>query len=414
MVALPADRPAATRRPARGRTARLLRHHPVTVVVTGPYVLLVVAPALVFDNPDTGFVLKLVLVAGVTVAATETLVRLATHRRGRRVVRAAPQGPADPRVFAVARVVAVVSIVADVVAAFAGRGTIAAQLAAEVTPSPVAGVAALFFGWKYLAVALLLYAVLRGQAQAGSFYRWAAGLIAAQLAVAALTAITAPVAAYLVVVAAAGTVAGVVRGTHVVAALAVLLLLWPGLFALRNDIRLAGGVPVDTTVTAHDRLRLDLQMARLEPYTVPADVGQPDLVQVVAYGLVPRVLAPDRSTISTGARINQYLGGSATSSYSFLSIGNVYFLDGLGGVIVFFGLWTALAVLLTSRVRGAPGPVRLSLFCFVVAGPLCWSSTYPDMMIAVLQYTVAALPVFFVLRATRAVAGQARHRAAPA
>ncbi|MDQ7908215.1 hypothetical protein RB614_27185 [Phytohabitans sp. ZYX-F-186] len=410
MVAIRADRPpAGPRRAAHRRMAWLLHRYPVTVVVTGPYLLLVVAPALAFDNPDAGFVLRLVLVAGVTVAVTETLLRLLTRGRERRV---GASGPEHPAALTVARVVAVVSVVADVVAALAGRGTLAAQVAVELPSSPVAALASLFFGWKYLAIALLLYSVLRGQARAASFYRWAAALIAAQLAVAALTAITAPVAAYLVVVVAAGTVAGVVRSAYVVVALAVLLLAWPALFALRNDIRIAGGVRVDTTVSAHDRLRLDLQMARLEPYSVPADVGQPGLVQVVVYGLVPRVLDPDRSALSTGARINQYLGGSARSSYSFLSVGNVYFLDGLAGVIVYFGLWSGLAVLLTYNIRGAPGPVRLSLFCFVVAGPLCWSSTYPDTMVAVLQYTVAAAPVFLVLRATRAAAGGTRQRAA--
>ncbi|MGC4794316.1 hypothetical protein ACLQ3H_09390 [Micromonospora saelicesensis] len=176
----------------------------------------------------------------------------------------------------------------------------------------------------------------------------------------------------------------------------VLLLAWPTLFAVRNDIRVEGGVSVADDVSAQDRMRLDLQLAHAAEYDVPVDVGQPGPSEFVRYGLVPRILDADRPTISTGALINQYLGGSATSSYSFLALGNVYFLVGWLGVPVYFAGWAALALLLL-RARGAPGPIRLSLFCFVLAGPLLWSSGYPDAMIAFLQHTVAALPVFVLL-----------------
>jgi hypothetical protein len=205
---------------------------------------------------------------------------------------------------------------------------------------------------------------------------------------------------YLTFVCSLGAVVGVIRARHVVIAMAVLFLAWPSLFALRNEIRQAGGVVVSHQVTAATRLRVDLQMSRLSRYEVPVDVGQPGIMEALRYGIVPRIVDRDRPPMATGAKINVFLGGSPTSAYSFLAIGNVYFLDGLAGVVIYYSVFSAAAVVLLRRWTSA-GPFSLCLLGFVIAGPLSWTSTYPDAAIGTLQSILAATPVFPFLHATR-------------
>jgi hypothetical protein len=368
------------------------------VFVVAPYGVLVVPAALFHKNPDTAFIVGLVLLAAVTVAVVETAARLLLRTRNdSRRIPSFSTAFDYPRSFAVARWVAVASIVADVSAAHFGRGTIFTQVTGEVAASPVAHAAALIAGWKYVAVALMLYAVVAGCIRVAAFYRWVCALIAAQLYIFSLTATSAQLMAYLTFVAATGAIAGVIRARYVVIAIAVLVLAWPALFTFRNELRTASGVPVASDISATERLRVDRQMSQLSEYDVPADVGQPGVSDLIRYGFVPRILDSGRPAISTGGKINQYLGGAATSSYTFLELGNVYFLSGPFGVIVFYAGWSAAAVLLRS---GRPGPPRTCLLCFVIAGPLAWSSMYPDSMIGTVQHAVSAVPVFVVLMAT--------------
>ena len=53
------------------------------------------------------------------------------------------------------------------------------------------------------------------------------------------------------------------------------------------------------------------------------------------------------------------------------------------------------------RIERILGPYGMCLFCFILAGPLAWSSTYPESMIGAGQNLVAAAPVFALLMATR-------------
>ncbi|MGC4783722.1 hypothetical protein OHQ88_16285 [Micromonospora zamorensis] len=373
----------------------VLRHYPISILVLAPYALLLVPMAVLYTNPQTMFILRLLGAALVGTLIVETTALTARPQRRWRPSVAAVNA-SHRYVYVVARLVTVISVAASITAAHAGQGTIFTQLDDAVATSPVARIAALSAGWSYLAFALLVASFLGGLASRSRVVCWIGLLVAGQVVTAALTGITSPLFGYLSFAAGAGAICGLFRVREVALLGAAILLAWPTLFALRNDIRTDGGVSVAYDVTAGDRLRLDLQLAHAADHDVPVDVGQPGPTEFVRYGLVPRILDPDRPAISTGALINQYLGGAATSSYSFLALGNLYFLVGWLGVPLYYAGWSALAVLLL-RARGAPGPIRLSLLCFVLAGPLLWSSGYPDAMIAFLQHMVAALPVFAVL-----------------
>ncbi|MET7879553.1 hypothetical protein ABZS52_21805 [Micromonospora profundi] len=310
-----------------GRVIWILRRYPVTILVLAPYVLLIVPMAVVYANPQTAFILRLLGAALAGTLLVEMIVGTARPRRRWRPGISAVNA-VHRHVYLVARAVAVVSVVASITAARAGQGSIFTQLVDEVATSPVARMAALPAGWSYLAFALLLASFLGGHASRVRVFCWIGFLVAGQAAAVALTGITSPLFGYLTFVAGAGAICGLLRVREVVVLGAVLLLVWPTIFALRNDIRVDGGVKVAHDVTAGDRLRFDLQLGHVAEYDVPVDVGQPGPTEFLRYGLVPRILDPDRPAISTGALINYYLGGSPTSSYSFLALGNVYFLVG--------------------------------------------------------------------------------------
>ncbi|TDB79765.1 hypothetical protein [Micromonospora sp. KC721] len=394
--------------PERGRPVLwIVRHYPVTVVVLAPYALLIVPLAVLHANPDTGFVLRLLGAALLGTVAVETAALALRRRRWRPGVGAV--NASYRHVYLAARIVAVVGVLASITGAQAGHGTIFTQLTADVAASPVTRVTSLAAGWSYLAFALLLASYLGGHAPRRRVLCWVGFLVAGQIVTVTATGITSPAFGYLSFLAAAGAVCGLLRAREVVVVGVVLLVAWPTLFTLRNELRVEGGVSVAADVTASDRLRLDLQLAEVAQHDAPVDVGQPGITDFARYGLVPRMLDPDRPPLSTGALINQYLGGSATSAYSFLALGNVYFIEGWSGVPLYYAGWAAVAVLLL-RARGTPGPVRLTLFCFVLAGPLLWSSSHPDSMIGFLQHTVSALPVLLLLRRTRV---KGRHAVGP-
>ncbi|MEV4389164.1 hypothetical protein AB0J68_26205 [Micromonospora sp. NPDC049580] len=372
----------------------------MTVVVLAPYALLILPTAVFYRNPETGFIVSLVGLAVLGSAAVETVGRLLGRpdprwREGFRRAHAR-----YPRLYPVAIVVTLTSIAANVLGAHLGRGTIVNQVAGDLADGPLAMVSTLFSGWTALGFALLVASHLSGRLSRVKLHGWLAVLVGAELYVALLTAVTAPLVALVFFMAATGALCGVFRLRYLVVCAVVLFLAWPAVFEHRNNIREDRGVAVDTTVTATDRLRLDSQLSVVAGFDVPVDLGQPGVTDYLRYGLVPRVLDPDRPVLSTGQRINLYIGGGSTSAYTFLLLGNIWFFDGPVGVVAVHAFWAAVAAMLL-RWRGPPGPVRLSIFCLVLFDPLLWSNTYPDSTISFLQHVVAALPVFVLLGLTR-------------
>ncbi|MER5455105.1 hypothetical protein ABT008_09985 [Micromonospora sp. NPDC002389] len=411
-VPAPAGRPT-TPHAARGRRRKLprltwlLQLFPVTTVVLAPYAVLIVPMAMFNDNPDVGFIVMLLALALPGCLAVEFAFLKRVGPRGEWQRGLAEANSGYPHLFTIARAVVLVSVTADLVAAWAGQGTIFTQVTGEVVSSPAAVVSSLFMGWRYLAFALLVASLLGGRASRLACLRWTLCLLGTQLVVAVATAMTEPMMAYLFFLMAVAAICGLLYSRFVVVAVLALFLLWPTVYAARNDLRADGGVRIDEAVTSADRLRLDLQVTQASEYDTPVDIERPGLPQVVRYGLVPRMLDPDRPALSTGARINEYMGGTSTSAYSFLALGTIYFLDGAWGVVLYFTGWAFVGVLLL-RAGGAPGPVRLAVFSFVVAAPLMWSKVYPESMISFVQFTVAALPVLLLVSLNRS-----RSRTAP-
>lgn len=376
---------------------RILQRYPTTCFMIVPYVVLIVPQAVLYGNPRTLFLLYLVMLGILGAGAIETLFlllrppyRLFSQRRA--------ANSRYTRILRVARPVAVVGLVADVISAAAGGGAIDTQVTGQAASSPLVPLMTPLGGWKYMALGLFVSAHLGGLMTKKSFYRWVALMMCAQVVVAVFTAITAPIVNFFSFVALACLVLGMVRVRLVLVFAVGLLLAWPTIFQVRNEIRESKGVAVSAEVTAQERLRFDEQVSNVASYEVPAKLT--DLIgpgDIIRYGLVPRVLDSSRPILSTGNVVSEYVGGARTNSYSFLPLGNLYFFAGPYGVVLFYGSW-ALALVLLLRTGEGPGPGRLMILSVAIAGPLSWTNSYPESLVGFLQSLVGMIPVMLAVR----------------
>ncbi|MEN0102302.1 MAG: hypothetical protein AAGC90_05190 [Curtobacterium sp.] len=384
---------AAVRRPALRFTT--------TLVVAAPYVLLILPMAVWNDTPGTDFIVRtagLALLGTVAVEGSLALIATAEVRSGRR---SAPRPEHTDRwdagrVATVARWVAVTAAVTNIVLVSLGGLTLTSQVN-SVLPTGVLTLLSPFLSWSYLALALVLAADQLGGMRRASSIRWSLMLVGSQVAVAFIRGITAGAATFTVVALTLALATRFVRARWIVATASLGIALWPVVFAVRNDLRRGDGIAVSDAVTASDRLRFDEQIVRAQQYGTGHDLGQPDLWAAVRYGLVPRFLDPERPAISSGNAINEFLGGSSFSSYTFLPVATTWFF--WGGVVVVLLYAVFAAVMVSLRPWDAIGrrPIALVLATLLLSGPLAWFSTPPDASIALLQAAVAASPVVLVL-----------------
>ncbi|WP_189082183.1 hypothetical protein [Mangrovihabitans endophyticus] len=361
-----------------------------------PYAFLILPMAAYYRNPRSEVVFLISLLAFLGAFSVELLFSILRSPLNGRCC--ATSNSRYPQIMKVVKIVAIVSVTADIISATFGGGTIATQVTGRLPTSPVVSLLTPLAGWKYVCFALLVSAWLGKRASSRQFYLWTALLLSGQIAVASITAITQPVLNFIGLVAVVGLLFGALQTRVVVVAAVAIAVAWPTIYALRNEVRENSGVSVDDDFSAVDRLRFDEQVSQVSVFAVPVEMpGSVGVDDILRYGLVPRVLDSARPALSSGNLINQYLGGTRTSSYNFLALGNVYFFHGSTGLLIFGAASSFLFVLLL-RSRGGPGPYRIVVITVVIAMPLGWTSTYPDSLVGAIQTLVASAPVLLVLR----------------
>lgn len=384
---------------------RFLRRFPVTTLVLMPYVLLILPEAIIFANPGTDFIVRILSLAVVPAFLTESILQ---HRK---------RGPAtridtarySRRLLTVAKAVALVGMATGPAHAGLGAGSVFAQTG-QLGPLPAAAAfLSPFAQWPIAGVALLVAAHLQKLSTRAQLFRWLALVVCSQIVESLLIGITAPLIGFVIFAVTLLLYTGVIDLRMAGAVALVVLIAWPSLFALRNEDRVSGGVAVSSSLGAFDRLRYDLQITRADGLGHTIEIETPGPADILRYGLVPRFLDPGRPESSTGARINVYLGGSATSSYSFLSATNLYVLDGPVATSLFYVMWAvALSILLRGGRRVTP--LRVMYLGFAVAGPLGWFTTYPDSSIGLIQGIVSTAPVALFVLASRIQPGTGASR----
>lgn len=384
-----------------------------------PYLVLILPQALWNENEHTGFifgVFAIAICASLFVEIFIDLIRASKRGHTRGAGDVAAEGARSrlneygPGLRRSAYFVSTVGAVVGVLSAAVGIGSIQSQVGLLVVSAPLSMATALVGGWPVIGVALLLAARLAGQITGRRFWLWIAAITFGQLIESYLTAITATLMAFATSLMMVLLLFGMIRIRSAIVAVIAVLLVWPLVYDIRNDARQSSGVSVSADVGAFDRLRLDQQVARAaEIQEVPLDLGQPGPAEMVRFGLIPRFLDPDRPTISTGIKINVYLGGSSTSGYSFLPVTTAYVLGGPLYVVFWYAFW-ALFLSITLRGGNRLTVTRIVLVALVLTGPLGWFSTFPDRTISVIQFFVSFLPILLFLTVERAL----RRRRLPA
>lgn len=382
----------------------------MTFAIVTPYLVLILPPALWYQNPSTGFIARVGAIAVAGSLVTEWLLGVLTPARGPVRSTVADYGRDLYRVglFAI-----LASALVGVLAAAAGVGSIQVQVGLATASRWLATANSLVGGWGIIGVGLLLAAYLAGTCSRAELLRALAVLVGGELVEAYLTALTAQLMALGTLLVTMALLLGLIRARVLVVVFLVALALWPAVFELRNEIRTAAGVAVDESVGAYDRLRFDEQIARADGLRVPLELGQPGIVDIVRYGVVPRALDPGRPQVSTGRLINVALGGGPTSAYSFLPVTTTYVLVGPAPLFAWYAGLALLVRLVWYEGRRLT-PARTVILTVLMAGPLGWFSTYPDQVIGAIQTLVAGIPLFVVLalvRSSRRPVGRAAQAA---
>ena len=246
------ERDSGMRSRGPGVLSRIVQSCPITSVVVAPYVVLVIPIGLIKGNPKLDFVVGLLTLAVLSSLAVELVfLRLRPPRMDRKC----PRNHARvANLFRIAKVVSAVSIVTDIAFAVLGGGTIFAQVRGGTQSSVLLQVAGLFDSWTVAGFALLVGSHIGGHITKGRFYRWVAALIGSQVAVATMTAITNPLIGIVIIVALFGAIFGLVGMRWVLLLGIIIILVWPTVFQIRNEIRSEGGVDVSARDSAYDQI----------------------------------------------------------------------------------------------------------------------------------------------------------------
>ena len=348
------------------------------------------------DNPGTDFIVQMwgIAVAGtLVVEASVALVVAAERRSGRIAPTASTPDPStrwEPqRVATIARTVTIISVVANLTSALLGASTLRSQVDG-VLPSGAASILTPFVSWAQVALALLVAARFLGGLSRVAVLPRIGVLLLAQIAVASILTITARAVSFLVPPVVLAFLTNLVPRAWIAGGIGVLAVLWPTVYAVRNQLRTAHGIDVDADVSASDRLRFDEQIVRAAQYGPGHDLGQPGLWDSLRYGLVPRVLDPGRAG---GVRQPD----QRVPRWSRLL--RVHVPPGRDRLVLLGHLHGGPALRRSRRRRdGAPTvahdratAVRRGPPHVMLGGPLAWFSTPPDTTIALLQTLVTIL-----------------------
>jgi hypothetical protein len=391
--------------PARSLPLRVARRFPTTFIVATPYVVLFLPLALWNDTPGTDFIITTgaaALAGTVAVETAVTAVSLADRRRCR-PSRGAGQQPQQQqrtqwrgdRVAVVARWVAVVSMIANLTSAVAGGG-LRATIDGAV-PSGIVSLTALFAAWGYVAVALLIAAHAIGGLTRATAVTWLVCLAGTQVVAALIVTVTATAATFVTSLVVLAYLTRLVPTSWLVAAGCFVAAAWPVVYEVRNLRRRASGIAVSDDLSAGDRLRFDEQIIQAQQYGPGHDLGQLDFWGTLRFGVVPRLLDPDRDVLSSGVLINQFMGGTSHSAFNFAPVATAWFFWGTLVVVLLYAAYAGIVAALRPWHGLSARPCALIVIALMMRGPLSWFGTPPDVIAGALQALVAALPVFIVL-----------------
>lgn len=371
------------------------RRFPVAVLLALEYLPLALVPALVRSTPALGLMVAVTAVALLSALTVEGLLSPLGMLGGRH--RELP--------FKTVVTIAVIGVIAGWMAALLGASSYETQIGTG-SRSPLAALFTPFQAWALIGSILLLYMGGRRLIARRTTLIIVGAIVGAELVRGVYLAILGPTVTFAFVV---GLVALLVRLLPVrwlLVGLALIVLIWPAVYTVRNNRRVASGVAVAqlTGGRANDRLFLDRSFAQIRLFSPPADLyGAPTLVELVRFGLLPRFLDPGRASLNTSSLLSVAVGGPPTSSATTTVVGNVYVIGGWG-VLVLYVAVLAFMMAVVMRWRGPWSLVMVGL----LAQNFVWiGSAYPDSIASFVQSLLMLAALAFVLRRTSSTTGSA-------
>lgn len=381
-----------------GRFTRFIRLYPVTASVIAPYALLIFPSAILNANPSLAFLFGVFLIATLTTFFVESFLPL-VHSDASPVHKPRRNYDHDSR-FIVRLAIGLMyfGLVASIITASMGIGTIDSAVGiSSASTSSLGTILSLLSGWDIVGTGLFVWSRAQGYVRSRVFLLIISSAIALKLMHVVMLGITVQLWRYLICVFFLLIFFKLIRFRTIIAVMIIVVVAWPVFFEIRNNTRSDRGVAVSEDVDASDRIRYDLQIARADGIPPGLDLGQlSNPLDILRYGLIPRFLDPDRGIVATGRLINQYLGGTATSSYTFLPVTTSYILGDWYGTVLLYAWWATFTFFLLRNGTRA-GPYRTVLFAMLLVGPLNWFTVHPDSAIGFLQDLVAASPVLIFM-----------------
>ncbi len=373
------------------RALRWMRKFPVTTLIWSQYTLFVLWPAVrtgrgiareAFVPLGIGFIVPLLV---------ELFFAPVGVSRGSRPRSLPQRGVLFVTLF---------GIMALFLTAQLGQGLYQTQVQGG-SASPLAAMLTPFSAWAFVGPIWLLYGASTNQWDNRWALRWV-WLAAAAIAVHAISiARIAPAASYFVLVAFMAPILGVLRLRAVAVMAIAAIMVWPLAYSVRNTNRVQQGA-LAAEIGRHDpenRLEMNRNLDLLAQFEdVPVSAGQPSVVAVARYGIVPRFVDSDRDELATATRLNTALGGAPTSAASLTMLGGVYALSGELGLVLYL-IIVSLGIAFTIRLRH---PLASAALGIMVVQMLWIESTYPDGMAAAIQAMISTAAAWITLGAFRA------------
>ncbi|MFC6286330.1 hypothetical protein ACFP3Q_17875 [Nocardioides sp. GCM10027113] len=348
---------------------------PVSIILSAQLLAMVVAPAIL---KETRGATTIVAICSIAVAAALFVEALSVP-----LVTRPPKRPPRPVKVRAAWAILLAGGAASVGATLGGVGTYATQVG-RAQQAGWTGLLTPFLLWPLIAVGLFVW-LYRQKLITRSHALWAAAFAAATQAYVGFerAILGQPVAvafAILVMI----VLGRLIRLRVLLAACALIPLLWPTVYAVRDDMRreITGQGSIVSAGDPAERLQLDEQMSlvsRLEG----ADLRPPNAALVLRTGLIPGFLDPSRPPLNTSQMLSVASGGSASNSRSATFLGNVYLFTGWGGVAA-AGACLALIIGAAMR-RRLHSPWALSFVGLTYLAGISFNATYPNGIVVLLQ-----------------------------
>jgi hypothetical protein len=370
-----------------GRPVRFFALFPVSAVFLLQYVAFVVYPELRDPTGSAGLIFLLIVVGVGGALWAELLLHPLSVPRPQNDYRASR--PAILLVF-------VIGATASLVALAAGAGTYETQIGTR-SVGAIASFVTPFLPWKDFGVWLAIWSS-GNQAVSKKF---AGGLFAfsilLDLYVAIVDARVAPFFATTLVTFVLALLSGLVKVRSLVIAAALVALLWPPLFNLRNERRVeVGANAAELEQESSSRLELNKFVAVLP--VLESSVRQPDVdyLKVLRFGFIPRVLDPGRGTLNTANDLSVAANFGDKNAFSTTVFGDVYFLGGGVFGLLFYSISVG-AIATYLRKRGSA--MAFLAFGLVLLNFVWIELAWPNTLASFIQNMISLVFAMLFLRA---------------